>query len=103
MEVCQENNHNEACNKIRKVYGAKLSRSERKTLVKSKEEGDVSLSDSCETKIQEDLLKVKSQCKGRGSTAEDAVNGVLTHPVMEAFIRQKWHMARFLYFGHIRC
>ena len=158
MEVCQENNHNEACNKIRKVYGAKRC----KTLVKSIEEGDVSLSDLvcdkdgqkggvslfeglltlpnghltikevlntlmerieteeinirlgsgllyrigkdfCETKILEDLLKVRSQCKERGSTAEDAVNGVLTHPVMEAFIRQKWHMARFLYFGHIRC
>ena len=59
--------------------------------------------DFSETKILEDLLKVRSQWKGRGSTAEDAVNGVLTHPVMEAFIRQKWHTAKFLFFGHIRC
>ena len=162
MEVCQENNHNDACNKIRKFYGAKLSQSDREALVKSIEEGGVSLSDLvcdndrqkggvslfeglltlpnghlttkevlntliekletdeinirlgsgllyrvgkdfCETKILEDLLKVRSQCKGRGcSTAEDAVDGVLTHPVMEAFIRQKWHIVRFLYFGHIR-
>jgi len=58
--------------------------------------------DFCETKILEDLLKVRRQCKERGSTAEDAVNGVLTHPVMEAFIRQKWHMAKFLFFAHIR-
>jgi len=161
MEVCKENNHNEACNIIRNVYGAKHSQIERETLVKSIKDGNVSLSDMvcdkdgqvggvslfqglvtlpnghllmkevlntqmekmeteeikiklgsgllyrigkdfCETKILEDLLKVRRQCKERGSTAEDAVNGVLTHPVMEAFIRQKWHMAKFLFFAHIR-
>ena len=58
--------------------------------------------DHCETKILEDLLKVRRQCQRRGSTAEAAVNGILNHPVIEAFIRQKWHSARFLYFGHIR-
>ena len=161
MEVCKENNHNEACNIIRNVYGTKHSQIERETLVKSIKDGFVSLSDMvcgkdgqighvslfeglvtlpnghlimkevlntqmermeteeikiklgsgllyrigkdfCETKILEDLLKVRRQCKERGSTAEDAVNGVLTHPVMEAFIRQKWHMAKFLFFAHIR-
>ena len=56
-----------------------------------------------ETKILEDILRVRSQTQGRGSRAEDAVSGVLTHPVMEAFIRQKWHVARFLFHGHIRC
>ena len=161
MEVCQENNHNDACNIIRHVYGAKLSQSERETLVKNIEAGDVSLSDLvcdkdgqkggvslfeglltlpnghltikevlntlmekmeteeiniklgsgllyrigkdfCETKILEDLLKVRSQCKGRGcSTAEDAVDGVLTHPVMEAFIREKWHTVNYHLRDHI--
>ena len=47
-----------------------------------------------ETKILEDILRVRSQTQGRGSRAEGAVSGVLTHPVMEAFIRQKWHVAR---------
>ena len=56
-----------------------------------------------ETKILEDILRVRSQTQGKGSRAEDAVSGVLTHPVMEAFIRQKWHVARFLFHGHIRC
>ena len=56
-----------------------------------------------ETKILEDILRVRSQTQGRGSRAEGAVSGVLTHPVMEAFIRQKWHVARFLFHGHIRC
>ena len=56
-----------------------------------------------ETKILEDILRVRSQTQGRGSRAEEAVSGVLTHPVMEAFIRQKWHVARFLFHGHIRC
>ena len=56
-----------------------------------------------ETKILEDILRVRSQTQGRDSRAEDAVSGVLTHPVMEAFIRQKWHAARFLFHGHIRC
>ena len=56
-----------------------------------------------ETKILEDILRVRSQTQGRGSRAEGAVSGVLTHPVMEAFIRQKWHTARFLFHGHIRC
>ena len=56
-----------------------------------------------ETKILEDILRVRSQTQGRGSRAEDAVSGVLTHPVMEAFIRQKWHVARFLFHGHNRC
>jgi len=162
MEVCKENNHNDACNLIRSVHRANLTQSEREKLAKSLQSGDVSLSDLvcdkdgqkggvslfeglltlpnghltmkevlnnliekkvdsqeinirlgsgllyrigkdfCETKILEDLLKVRRQCKGRGSTAEDAVNGVLTHPVMEAFIRQKWHTAKFIYFGHIR-
>ena len=55
-----------------------------------------------ETKILEDILRVRSQTQGKGSRAEDAVSGVLTHPVMEAFIRQKWHVARFLFHGHIR-
>ena len=162
MEVCKENNHNDACNLIRSVPRTNLTQSERETLAKNIAEGDVSLSDLVcdkngqkggvslfeglltlpnghltmkevlntlvekvdsqeinirlgsgllyhigkdfsETKILEDLLKVRSQWKGRGSTAEDAVNGVLTHPVMEAFIRQKWHTAKFLFFGHIRC
>ena len=161
MEVCQENNHNDACNIIRQVYSAKLSQLEREAAVNNiVEGGDVSLSDLVcdkdgqkgvvslfeglltlpnghlimkevlttqmekteseeinirlgsgllypigkdETKILEDLLKVRSQCKERGPTAEEAVNGVLTHPVMEAFIRQKWHTAKFLFFGHIRC
>jgi len=162
MEVCKENNHNDACNLIRSVHRANLTQSEREKLAKSLQSGDVSLSDLvcdkdgqkggvslfeglltlpnghltmkevlntlmekvnsqdeikirlgsgllyrigkdfCETKILEDLLKVRRQCKGRGSTAEDAVNGVLTHPVMEAFIRQKWLTAKFLFFGHIR-
>ena len=56
-----------------------------------------------ETKILEDILRVRSQTQGRGSRAEDAVSGVLTLLVMEAFIRQKWYMARFLFHGHIRC
>ena len=56
-----------------------------------------------DTKIFEDILRVRSQTQGKGSRAEDAVSGVLTHPVMEAFIRQKWHAARFLFHGHIRC
>ena len=55
-----------------------------------------------ETKILEGLLKMRTQSQGKGSVAEDSVNGVLTHPVMEALIRQKWHSARFLYFGHFR-
>ena len=55
-----------------------------------------------ETKILEDLLKIRRQIRGKGSVAKAAVDGVLTHPVIEAFIRQKWHSARFLYFGHIR-
>ena len=55
-----------------------------------------------ETRILEDLLKIRRQTQGKGSVAEDAVNGVLTHPVIEALIRQKWHSVRFLFFGHIR-
>ena len=55
-----------------------------------------------ETKILEDLLKIRTQSQGKGSVAEDAVNGVLTHPVMEALIRQKWHSARFIFVGHVR-
>ena len=58
--------------------------------------------DHSETKILEDLLKIRRQSQGKGSVAKAAVDGVLTHPVIEAFIRQKWHSARFLYFGHIR-
>ena len=55
-----------------------------------------------ETRILEALLKVKRETQGKGSRAEDAVSEVFTHPVIEAFIRQKWHAARFLFFGHIR-
>ena len=55
-----------------------------------------------ETKILEDLLKIRRQSQGKSSVAKAAVDGVLTHPVIEAFIRQKWHSARFLYFAHIR-
>ena len=58
--------------------------------------------DFCETKILEDLLKIRTQTQGKGSVAEDAINGVLTHPVMEALIRQKWHSARFIFIGHVR-
>ena len=55
-----------------------------------------------ETKILEDILKIRRESQEKGSAAIAAVDGVFTHPVMEAFIRQKWHSARFLYFGHIR-
>ena len=58
--------------------------------------------DNPETKILKDLLKIRRQSQGKSSVAKAAVDGVLTHPVIEAFIRQKWHSARFLYFGHIR-
>ena len=58
--------------------------------------------DHPETKILEDLLKIRRQSQGKGSIARAAIDGVLTHPVIEAFIRQKWHSARFLYFAHIR-
>ena len=58
--------------------------------------------DHPETKILEDLLKIRNQIRAKGSAAKTAVDGVLTHPVIEAFIRQKWHSARFLYFTHIR-
>ena len=58
--------------------------------------------DHPETKILEDLLKIRRQIRGKGSVAEAAIDGILTHPVIEAFIRQKWHSARFLYFTHIR-
>jgi len=55
-----------------------------------------------ETRVLEALLKVRRETQGKGSRAEDAVSEVFTHPVIEAFIRQKWHAARFLFFGHIR-
>jgi len=55
-----------------------------------------------ETIILEGLLKMRTQSQGKGSAAQDAVNGVLTHPVMEALIRQKWHSNRFIFIGHSR-
>jgi len=55
-----------------------------------------------QTQILQDLLKIRRQIRGKGSVAEAAIDGVLTHPVIEAFIRQKWHSARFFYFFHIR-
>ena len=58
--------------------------------------------DHCESKVFEDLLEIRRQSQAKGSAAEAAVDEVLTHPVMEAFIRQKWHSARFLHFAHIR-
>ena len=59
--------------------------------------------DQHETKILGDLLKFRRQNQDQEQIrARAAVDGVLTHPVIEAFIRQKWHSARFLYFAHIR-
>jgi len=54
-----------------------------------------------ETTILGDLLKVRKQSQEKGFLARAAIDGVLTHPVIEAFIRQKWHSASFLYFVHI--
>ena len=160
MEICDSNQHNQACDLIRGRRDIMLSQEEREMLVKSIEDGEISLSEMVcsrdgqeggvtlfgglltmpnghltvkevldtlkvetvekieitlrsgllfrtgagdrETRILEDLLKIRRQTQGKGSVAEDAVNGVLTHPVIEALIRQKWHSVRFLFFGHIR-
>ena len=54
-----------------------------------------------ETKVLEDLLQLRSSCAYMEENGREAIKGILRYPAMEAFVRQKWHRVRFLYFGHI--
>ena len=54
-----------------------------------------------ETRVLEDLLQLRSSSTHLEETGRDAIKGILRYPAMEAFVRQKWHRVRFLYFGHI--
>ena len=51
------------------------------------------------TRIMEDLVHLRARYKGRPGI--QAVRTVLAHPVMEAFIREKWHTVNYHLRDHI--
>ena len=51
------------------------------------------------TRILEELVHLRARYKGRPGMA--AVRVVLSHPVMEAFIREKWHTVNYHLRDHI--
>ena len=54
-----------------------------------------------ETEVLDSLLQLTGECARRRNRSTEAVRGILRHPVMEAFIREKWRRVEFVFFHHI--